>query len=172
MLPCAVHTVRETYRKGNARRGRTHCPYHFIQRQSFHYAPLQEIFAMWFRLHCIWLEMTHTTLLLCEYVLSDSVQKLWEENHAKHWIFSQNFFARRGVMHNNKDQIPLLDQQWLKRRSLCQYLPLRLSEIFSPPERLQAFGLNNALAECQPLLQPQWLTLCSLFLLSTAKSPN
>lgn len=172
MLPCAVHIIRKTYRKGSARRGQAHCPYHFIQRQSFHYTHPREIFAMWFRLYCIWLEMTHTTLFLCEYVLSDSVQKLWEENHAKHWIFSQHFFARRGVMHNNKDQISLLEQQWLKRRSLCQDLQLRLSEIFSPPERLQAFGLNHALVECQPLLQPQWLTLCSLFLLSSAKSPN
>lgn len=45
-----------------------------LLRGSFHDIPPQEIFAMWFGLYCsIWLEMTHSTLLLCEYVLSDSV---------------------------------------------------------------------------------------------------
>lgn len=53
-------------------------------------------------------------------------------------------------------------------KEVCQYLQLRLSEIFSPPKRLQAFGLKHALVECQPLLHPQWLTVCSLFLSSSA----
>lgn len=67
-------------------------------------------------------------------------------------------------MHNNKDQISVLEQQWLKMRNLCQYFcQVRLSEVFSPPGRLQAFGLKHTLVESQPLLQPQCLTFVLFF---------
>lgn len=61
---------------------------------------------MWFRLYCsIWLEVSQNTLLLREYVFSDSIEELWEGNHAKHQIFSRHFSAQHGVTHNNKKLI-------------------------------------------------------------------
>lgn len=106
-----MFAIKETYRKGNTRRRQAHGSYYFIQGQDFHATPPQGSFAMWFRLYCsIWLEVSQNTLLLCEYVLSDPIKELWEENRAKHQIFSRHFSAQHGVMHNNKKQISVLQQ--------------------------------------------------------------
>lgn len=110
MLPCAMYTIKETYRKGKTRR-QAHGSCYFIHGQNFHVTPRQGSFAMWFRLYCsIWLEVSQNNLLLCEYVLSDLIEELWEENCAKYQIFSRHFSAQHSVTHNNKKQISVLQQ--------------------------------------------------------------